>query len=292
MKGMEPFIEMEGEQAYLIAGNCVLRYTQCWQSFDVLDVVNQQFPSLLGSYGIEKHDPGPPYAEPVSIQNNIAYINTNTFSTDQEGLAVLDVSQPSTPTLLSLYQPPIPPSGYSYIAGAAITGTYGLLSVRTQADDVFTNSLQVFDVSNPFTFTELTSYPMTYPGRIFLQSGLGFVVDNDQPWPGQTLKFTDLSQLPQVQFLSSITIPEAINDVAYDGRYAYVADGQAGLRVIDLSDLSQPQEVYAYDTIGNAVGVAVDGDWVYLADQDGGLLILCRVTPQFYLPFLSLADAP
>jgi hypothetical protein len=179
-----------------------------------------------------------------------------------------------------------------YRSKTTSTGTYGLLSVRTEADDVFTNSLQVFDVSNPFTFTELTSYPMFYPWQIFVQGALGFVVDADQPWPGQTLKFIDLSKLPQVQFLSSITTPEAINDVAYDGRYAYIADGQAGLRVIDLSDPSQPQEVYVYDTIGNAVGVSVEGDWVYLADQDGGLLTLRQVTPQFYLPFLSLADAP
>jgi hypothetical protein len=292
--GHGAYVEVEGERSYLISGSCFLRYTNCSQTFGILDVSDPQVPSLLGAYMLEKFDPGQAYAELVSIQNHLTYINTNASASDQKGLAVMDISGPSTPTLLSLYQPPIPPHeqwGSSSIAGAAITGTYGLLSISTQVDYVYTNSLQVFDVSNPFTFTKLTSYPLPDPGRVFLQGLLGFVVDRDQPWPGETLKFMDLSQLPQVKILSSKTFPNTINDVAYDGRYAFVADGEAGLRVIDLADLTTPREVFAYDTIGNAVAVAVDGDWVYLADQAGGLLIFRKVTPQFYLPYLSLAAA-
>jgi hypothetical protein len=292
--GHGAYVEVEGERSYLISGSCFLRYTNCSQTFGILDVSDPQVPSLLGAYPLEKFDPTQPYAELVSIRNHLAYINTNAFSSLLKGLAVLDVSEPSTPTLLSLYQPPIPPHeqwGSSSIAGAAITGTYGLLSITTEVDYVYTNSLQVFDVSSPFAFIHLTTYPMIFPVRVFQQGPFGFVVDGDRSWPRETLRFMDLSQLPQVKILSSKTFPDAINDVAYDGRYAYIADGEAGLRVIDLADPSTPREIFAFDTTGNAVAVAVDGDWVYLADQAGGILIFRKVTPQFYLPYLSLTAA-
>jgi hypothetical protein len=282
-------VEVDKEQAYLVAGSCFLRSMSCDQALNILDVSNPQAPSLLGSYQLERDDNGQPYAELLSIHNHIAYINTKSVYSDEKGLAVLDVSEPSTPTLLSLYQPPIPPHeryGSSNLVGAAITGTYGLLSITTQADDVFTNTLQVFDISNPLTFIKLTSYSMFFPLSIFVQGQLGFVVDRDRPWPGETLRFLDLIQLPQVQVLSSKAFSNAIQDVAYDGRYAYVADGEAGLHVIDLADPYSPQEVFVYHTPGNAVAVAVDGDWVYLADENGGVLIFRKVTPQFYLPFL------
>jgi hypothetical protein len=54
-------------------------------------------------------------------------------------------------------------------------------------------------------------------------------------------------------------LPGVVRDVAVSGSYAYVADGDAGLRVIDVSNPSSPREVGAYDTPGDAWGVAVSG---------------------------------
>ena len=54
---------------------------------------------------------------------------------------------------------------------------------------------------------------------------------------------------------------------------AYVADGHAGLRVIDVSDPSNPVEVGALDT-GNARGVAVADGLAYVADGASGLRVI------------------
>jgi hypothetical protein len=70
--------------------------------------------------------------------------------------------------------------------------------------------------------------------------------------------------------------------VVVKDRYAYVAAGDGGLRVIDISDPASPREVGYYDTPGWAQEVALGGDPspgsggvdVYLADGVGGLLIL------------------
>lgn len=53
--------------------------------------------------------------------------------------------------------------------------------------------------------------------------------------------------------------------VAVSGNYAYVADWDAGLQVIDVSNPANPQRVGGYDTSGGAYGVAVLGNYAYMA---------------------------
>jgi len=67
-------------------------------------------------------------------------------------------------------------------------------------------------------------------------------------------------------------------DVAVAGGYAYVADGDAGLRVVDVSSPANPTEVSFYDTLGYANGVAVAGDYAYVAAY-GGLWVMDISTP-------------
>jgi len=53
-----------------------------------------------------------------------------------------------------------------------------------------------------------------------------------------------------------------------------VADGGAGLRVIDVSDPAQPVETGFFETGGNPLGVAVSGTYAYVVDSDAGLYII------------------
>jgi len=66
--------------------------------------------------------------------------------------------------------------------------------------------------------------------------------------------------------------------VAVAGPYAYVADWEAGLQVIDVSDPARPRRVGGYDTPGFAQGVAVSGNYAYVADRNWGLQIF-RIEP-------------
>lgn len=49
-------------------------------------------------------------------------------------------------------------------------------------------------------------------------------------------------------------------DVFVEGEYAYVADGNHGLRVIDVSDPAHPSEVGSYDTPGSPRDLCVSED--------------------------------
>ncbi|MCI0635311.1 MAG: hypothetical protein L0206_15570, partial [Actinobacteria bacterium] len=54
----------------------------------------------------------------------------------------------------------------------------------------------------------------------------------------------------------------------------FVADGSAGLRVVDVSDPGRPTEIGFLDTPGSASGIEVLADLVYLADGASGVRIV------------------
>jgi len=59
--------------------------------------------------------------------------------------------------------------------------------------------------------------------------------------------------------------PGDAKGVFVSGNYAYVANGSAGLRVIDISDPSSPFEVGYCNTPRCALGVFVSGNYAYVA---------------------------
>jgi len=63
-------------------------------------------------------------------------------------------------------------------------------------------------------------------------------------------------------------------DVYVSGDYAYVADGESGLAVIDISNPTNPEMPMYEDTTGEAFGVYVSGDYAYVADDDSGLAVI------------------
>jgi len=280
-------VAVQGNTAYLSGGFCGLRYYTCYYRFSIWDTTQPEETSLSGEYPIYTYGP-------VSVENQTAYLTNQIL---QNGLAILDVSQPISPTLLSIYHP----GGSSdLLSGAAISGTYGLVPIQTRGDMGSTFSLQVIDLSNPRFPTLVVNYPMDYPTRVDVEGSTGFITGrvniNVESPSNILLKVFDLSGLPQVQYFSEIelagTKDATPHDVAYDGRYAYVALGEAGLRVVDFRDPSHPLEVFALDTPGNAVAVAQEGEWVYLADQDGGLLVFRKVRNFVYMPVVNVTGAP
>ncbi len=68
------------------------------------------------------------------------------------------------------------------------------------------------------------------------------------------------------------------------GNYAYVADGDGGLQVIDVSNPANPVRVGGYDTSGSALGVHVVGNYAYVADYGAGLQVIDVSNPANPVP--------
>ena len=76
------------------------------------------------------------------------------------------------------------------------------------------------------------------------------------------------------QKIGELSLPDVINDIKISGNYAYIADNETGLRIINISNPTNLQETGFYDTPGDALGVTVSGNYAYVADKYAGLRII------------------
>jgi len=84
------------------------------------------------------------------------------------------------------------------------------------------------------------------------------------------------------------------NSVFVSDNIAYVADGCAGLEIIDVSNPQHPVLVGAYDTPDSAQNLFVSDNIAYVADDEAGLQIIDVSNPQnsallgdYYTPGLA-----
>ncbi|NGX42638.1 MAG: Serine/threonine-protein kinase PrkC [Chlamydiae bacterium] len=80
------------------------------------------------------------------------------------------------------------------------------------------------------------------------------------------------SLCPQV--VGSYNTPGWSYNVALSGNYAYVADRDSGLQIIDVSNVTNPTFAGFYATPDRAYDVAVSGNYAYVADWNSGLQII------------------
>jgi len=78
----------------------------------------------------------------------------------------------------------------------------------------------------------------------------------------------------QLQIRSHCDTPGSARGVVIRGNYAYVADWDVGLQIIDLSDLDSPHIEGSCATPGQGFRVAVAGNYAYLTDRYAGLQVI------------------
>lgn len=90
---------------------------------------------------------------------------------------------------------------------------------------------------------------------------------------GAVLRTVDVSNPVSPVILGEITMPDVVYGAELDGRHAFVAAGEADLRVIDLIDPSNPVEVgsasYGTQSDHIAVDVILDGDLAFVLGKAG-----------------------
>jgi hypothetical protein len=96
----------------------------------------------------------------------------------------------------------------------------------------------------------------------------------DSPWQ------ITVDQPAVIALTGSCVTPGYGRDVYVLGDYAYVADGDEGLRIIDVSDPSSPTPAGNCDTQDDARGVFVLGGYAFVADGSGGLQIVDVSDPE------------
>jgi hypothetical protein len=91
-----------------------------------------------------------------------------------------------------------------------------------------------------------------------------------------------LRLMPQGQWKRTPSLETGSSDVQavqVSGNYAYLADENDGLQVIDVSNPASPQRAGGYDTGGIAWNLATRDSLVYLADLNAGLVVIDVTKP-------------
>ncbi|HEX7344627.1 MAG TPA: hypothetical protein VF398_10200 [bacterium] len=83
-------------------------------------------------------------------------------------------------------------------------------------------------------------------GTAYWACGSGLVITNDSP---------------PLQVIGSYPVQNVAVSVAVSGRYAYVSETLAGVRVLDVSDPASPFEVGIYPTPYGGADVEVSGNY-------------------------------
>lgn len=100
--------------------------------------------------------------------------------------------------------------------------------------------------------------------------------DNDTVYfaNGCNLEIVDFTNPEAPVKLGKSILPHLIEGITLSGKYAYVSDGDYGLRIIDISNPSAPFEAAFVESKDFSYNVAVAGNYAYLADDFAGLRII------------------
>lgn len=248
----------------------------------------------------------------VSVWENTAYVANET-----DGLQIVDVSDPSNPTILATYDDALQVLGVlvrndtAYVAN----GYYGLLildvsnpampmyvgqcspsgrleKVAVQGDYAYvaamSNGMYIIDISDPTNPTVTGQYDGSpgYPVETYdveVRSNYAYLGD----WYG--LIIVDVTDPAAPSFVAKPSNAQSAG-IALSGNWAYVCSPTGGLKVIDISDPYAPIVDSFYTAWGNARDIVIDGNTGYMGGSDG--VSVLDLSDPSHLSRLSVCKTP
>ena len=193
------------------------------------------------------------YKADVDVAGNYTYV------TDGSTLHIIDVSSPSEPVEVGIYQPP------GGVFRIEVVGSYAYITG-------YGSGFRIIDVSDPANPVEVGSMDIPWTIDVAVVDHYAYVTDIS------TLRIIDVSIPSEPNEIGSIIYcpggcPD--NGLTVVGNYAYITDGEAGLRIIDVNDPIEPTEVgFYYTPDSSAKDVAVSGNYAYMVHSSYSLFSL------------------
>ncbi|OGC80521.1 hypothetical protein A2943_00935, partial [Candidatus Adlerbacteria bacterium RIFCSPLOWO2_01_FULL_51_16] len=220
----------------------------------IIDVSSPSSPTLIGRMNINN-------AYDLAVSGKYVYVSEYGAGTTDGFLRIVDASDPTKPVLAGSYATGGAP--YAIAAG----GKY------VYVGDYTTNSVQIFDVSNPKSPALIKSYTqgsIVTPTDITLSGAYMYVADQQGGF-----SIHSIANPVAPSFVGSYTGSLAYYGVVVAGRYAYLAEFAAGeLQVLDIGNPGSPSLVGTYVSGSPAFGLSVAGKYAYLASGAGGFHIV------------------
>jgi hypothetical protein len=169
---------------------------------------------------------------------------------------ILDISTPTEPTVLGsahlnieLYPEDIEIEGnWAYLAIAGyVDGSFSIVDISQISDPSETSNIKLSNSVTAYGVALFSEY-----AYVSVFSGLStvYVAEKDNP--------------REVGFFPT---GESVGRLKVIGNYNYLADGRAGLWIIDVEDPENPLGVGQFPVLGFAWDVDVEGDYCYIIDS-------------------------
>jgi hypothetical protein len=220
----------------------------------VLDASKPARPRLRGSLAM------PGYAEDVALAGKRAFVadgpggavavsgRTAYVADGWDGLRIVDVSKPDAPRELSKV------GTTTWVMDVVVAAKTAYLAAGSEG-------LRTVDVRRPRAPKSLGAVPMpaSHADRVLVRKKLAYVSD-----VFKGVRVIDVAY-PRSPSQARLYVPAgSAQDVALDGRYAFVAGQTFGMTTADLSDPAHPTEIASLQTEGPVVSVVGVGRRVFL----------------------------
>jgi hypothetical protein len=228
----------------------------------IFDRSNPADPVLIGSYTEA------PVFE-VLIGEQVVYAGS------EDEVLLLDVSQPTVPTLLARYPLQQDTGIYAMTVQGNMLFVVELREIFIPYTSIYNFVVTMIDVSNPATPTPVWQYEQRVNGKsspeIQVVGNQLYLMSTSSLW---VIENSNASE-PLVQSIHYVSAPSSLSAFVVHGSLVYVLEKYV-LKVLDISDLSNVQEVGSYPivaTVGDIQDVEVHGSYVFLQMEEGVLVI-------------------
>ena len=225
----------------------VADYTNGLVVVDISDTKNPitvgNHPSRIGEYGSVAMAMG------VAVSGNYAYV-ANWY----DDVYVIDISDRTNPMLVTTYK-----TG-QITMDVTISGDYAFISR-------FDEGVDIVNISDPTNPRFISNFNYGWASNVAILQNYAYVADTFR------VTIVDISDLANPLFVGSSEMERDAADIEVSGKYAYVADAENGLVILNISNPTIPTIVGHFDTSA-AWGIALFENYVLISDGLDGIIAI------------------
>ncbi|MFX0093428.1 MAG: methyltransferase domain-containing protein [Candidatus Hodarchaeota archaeon] len=230
-----------------------------------------------------------------------------------QGLEIYDISNPTTPTLLSRFNEsrtqfhgsakgvfiqdpyaylaewydgleiidisdPTPPTLVSRVFWSSLSYPEAVFVSGSYACAASHHGVRIIDVSDPTNATQTSTFDADSRfSDIFVNNSYVYAFDSSE----DALKVIDISNTTNPVKIGQYNI-SSVRSIAISGSYAYITPYFKGLEVIDFSDPSNPVKVGQFSESWHFyVDIVINDSYAYLATESKGVTVLDISDPTY-----------
>ncbi|PKN95123.1 MAG: hypothetical protein CVU44_00115 [Chloroflexi bacterium HGW-Chloroflexi-6] len=229
---------------------------------EIISISNPLLPTRIFTYDSIS------WSDDIAIVGEYAYLADATDQQSNNGLRVLDISDPTKVVEVGFYETVDKPEKIS------VSENLACLVINTGWGNSAESYLQIIDITNPEKPTRLGQYkPLALSAQaIALANQYIYLVDTQG-----NLHIIDAATPETPRDVGFYHVAKDVSDVTVYSHYAYVA-GKLGLYVLDIADPAKITQVAVYPMADRADHIVLAGNNAYLIG-DGLLQIIDVANP-------------